>query len=88
MILKKIPIGTLCRINSAVVFWNQKVSYCESYYENSLWISQNKNENRYYAIILEHEITGLTRCLVMGANTSSDNTVWINNIGSNKLLPI
>ena len=89
MMAGQVPIGTFCRINNAVVGWDDPTDG----HSVDMFVSQELEENLYFAIVLQHDdVKGhfrdhrLVRCLALGFETGSDNTFWM--LGSQALEPL
>jgi hypothetical protein len=83
----QVPVGTLCRIDDAIVSWADPCTDVMI----DMFVSQEPDEDLYYAIVLQHDedpgrARRFTRCLAIGFETGSDNTFWM--IGSQPLKPI
>ena len=87
MIADQVPIGTFCRLNNIVVFWDDPASG-----QVDMLVSQEEEENLYFAIVLQHDDVNnyfgtrrIVRCLALGFETGPDNTFWT--LGSQRLEP-
>ncbi len=85
----QVPIGTVCRIDDAIVSWDDPVDG----HLVDMFVSQEPDEDRYFALVLQHEdvnvrkqVSRLTRCLAIGFETGSDCTFWM--LGSQPLKPL
>jgi hypothetical protein len=85
----QVPIGTVCRIDDAIVSWDDPVDG----HLVDMFVSQDADEELYFALVLQHddiEVRGqerrLTRCLALGFETGPDNTFWM--LGSQSLKPL
>ena len=84
-----VPVGTLCRIDDAIVSWNDPTDG----HMIDMLVSQDKDEELYFALVLQHDevkeyghTRHLVRCLALGFKTGSDNTFWM--LGSQTLKPL
>ncbi len=84
-----VPVGTICRIDDAMVSWDDPVDGRML----DMYVSQEEYEELYYALVLEQDdvnVRGhtqrLVRCLALGFETGPDNTFWM--LGSQHLKPL
>jgi hypothetical protein len=84
-----VPIGTMCRIDDAMVSWDDP----QDGHILDMYVSQNEDEDLYYALVLDQDdvkVRGrsrrLVRCLALGFETGPDNTFWM--LGSQHLKPL
>jgi len=85
----QVPVGTFCRINNAMVSWDDPTDG----HPLDMFVSQDEGEDLYFAVVLQHEdvkggfgVRRIVRCLALGFETGTDHTFWM--LGSQHLEPI
>jgi hypothetical protein len=85
----EVPVGTVCRIDAAIVSWDDP----QDGRIVDMFVSQDPSEDLYFALVLQQDdvlvrkhTQRLTRCLAIGFETGSDSTFWM--LGSQPLKPL